>query len=135
MIALTGFTNEAFDYLLAKFAPVYDEYSPFVDEDGFVVKKKKDGKTLHHYPSGLLRINASLELYQRFNDGFTAYYWFGYVSAFKYLQFARRIFIKILKKDHLPKLHSLLMTSYRNIKRLHRTYIQLYWMFGEQWMA
>jgi hypothetical protein len=34
MITLTGFTNDDFNYLLAKFAPVYDEYSPFVDEDG-----------------------------------------------------------------------------------------------------
>jgi len=39
MITLTGFTNEAFTYLLAQFAPVYDEYYPFVDEDGFIVKK------------------------------------------------------------------------------------------------
>jgi hypothetical protein len=39
MITLIGFSNEAFNYLLANFAPVYDEYSPFVDEDGFIFKK------------------------------------------------------------------------------------------------
>jgi hypothetical protein len=39
MITLTGFTGEAFNSLLVKFAPIFDKYSPFVDEDGFIVKK------------------------------------------------------------------------------------------------
>ncbi len=42
MITLTGFTSEAFHYLLVQFAPVYDLYSPFVDEDGYIVKKIKN---------------------------------------------------------------------------------------------
>ena len=55
----------------------------------------------------------------------------------KYLQFARRIIIiiKLLKKDPLAKLLSLLMTSYRNIERLYPVNIQLYRMFGEQRMV
>ena len=41
MTTLTGFTTEAFLYILTMFAPVFDEYSPFVDEDGFIVKSSK----------------------------------------------------------------------------------------------
>ena len=39
MITLTGFTGEAFNYLLGKFAPIFDKYFPFVNEDGFIVKR------------------------------------------------------------------------------------------------
>lgn len=38
---MMGFFNETFNYLVAKFAHVYDEYSPFVDELGFIVLKIK----------------------------------------------------------------------------------------------
>ena len=39
MITLTGFTCEAFEYLIEKFSPVYYEFTPFVDLNGFIIRK------------------------------------------------------------------------------------------------
>ena len=40
MIMLTGFDVRSFHYLLALFAPVFQEYTPFGDENGYIQKKK-----------------------------------------------------------------------------------------------
>ena len=40
MITLTGFDVKSFHYFLDLFHPVFYEYSPFIDDDGFIVKKK-----------------------------------------------------------------------------------------------
>ena len=39
MITLTGFDVNLFHYLCSVFAPLYESYSPFVNEDDFIVKK------------------------------------------------------------------------------------------------
>jgi hypothetical protein len=39
MITLTGSDVNLFHYLLGLFAPVFDKYSPFVDDEGYIVKK------------------------------------------------------------------------------------------------
>ena len=38
MITLTGIDVNSFNYLLGLFAPVFDKYSPFVDDEGYIVK-------------------------------------------------------------------------------------------------
>ena len=38
-ITLTGFHVEAFEYLCSPFAPIYEEYSTFVDCDAYIAKK------------------------------------------------------------------------------------------------
>ena len=105
MITLTGFNSEAFHYLLVQFAPVYDLYSPFVDEDGYIVKKIKNmGRPHTIRPEdclGLLlawtRTRGSLMVLQLI---------FGLTMSplSKYLQFARRIIVKILKNKPLAKI-------------------------------
>ena len=40
MITLTGFDVRTFHYLLALFAPVFEEYTPFGDDNGYIQKKK-----------------------------------------------------------------------------------------------
>jgi len=105
MITLTGFTYEAFNYLLCKFAPFFDKYSPFVDEDGFIVKKiGSRGRPRTIRPEDCLglklawtRTRGSMMVLQLI---------FGITMSplAKYLQFARRIIIKILKKDELAKI-------------------------------
>jgi hypothetical protein len=40
MITLTGFDMESFMYICALFRPLYNNYSPFIDENGYIVKKK-----------------------------------------------------------------------------------------------
>ncbi len=39
MITLMGFTCEAFEYVVGKFSPVYHEFTPFVDLNGFIIRK------------------------------------------------------------------------------------------------
>jgi hypothetical protein len=40
MITLTGFDYNSFQYILVLFSPTYDKYSPWIDESGYIVKKK-----------------------------------------------------------------------------------------------
>jgi hypothetical protein len=40
MITLTGFDMESFMYICALFRLLYNDYSPFIDENGYIVKKK-----------------------------------------------------------------------------------------------
>ena len=40
MITLTGFDIDSFHYICNLFAPYYYEFSPFIDTEGFIVKKK-----------------------------------------------------------------------------------------------
>ena len=85
MISLTGFTNDAFDYFLAKFAPVYDEYSPLVGEDRLIVKKLENmGRPCSIHPEDCLGLGLMLAWsHTRFYDGSTAYLWRDNVSPFK----------------------------------------------------
>jgi hypothetical protein len=39
MITLTGFDMESIYYLLNLFAPVYEQYTPHMDKDGFIIRK------------------------------------------------------------------------------------------------
>ena len=49
MVTMTDFSNEAFNYLLALFANVYDEYLPFVNEYGYIVKKIEQMERLKQF--------------------------------------------------------------------------------------
>ena len=40
MITLTGFDVNSFHYLCSVFAPMCETYSPFVNKDGYIVKKR-----------------------------------------------------------------------------------------------
>lgn len=41
MITLTGFDMASFKYVCSLFAPFYDNYTPFTDANGHIVKKMK----------------------------------------------------------------------------------------------
>jgi len=105
MITLTGFTNEAFNYLLAKFAPVYDEYSPFVDEDGFIVKKiDKMGRPCTILPEDCLGFMLAWSHTRGSIMVLQLIFGISMSPLSKYLQYARRIIIKLLKNDSLAKI-------------------------------
>lgn len=53
MITLTGFSQQVFHYLVNSFTPLFDAYSSFVDEDGYIVKKMS---CMGHPPQFVLRI-------------------------------------------------------------------------------
>ena len=40
MVTLTGFNKDVSLYLCGLFGPVYGKYSPFIDNDDYIVKKK-----------------------------------------------------------------------------------------------
>ncbi len=124
MITLTGFTCEAFEYILQKFSPVYHEFTPFVDPRGFIIRKiSKAGRPRlmqAHDCLGLYlawtRTRGSLMVLQLlFGVTFTA--------VAKYIQFARRIVIDVLKKDEMAKIaipsHDQLETYRALIERRH----------------
>jgi len=122
MITLTGFTCEAFEYVVGKFSPVYHEFTPFVDLNGFIIRKiSKAGRPRlmkAHDCLGLYlawsRTRGSLMVLQLLL-GMT------YTAVAKYIQFARRIVIKVLKKDPLAKIaipsHEQLETYHDLIER------------------
>jgi hypothetical protein len=105
MITLTGFTHDAFNYLLAMFAPIYDAYTPFADVDGFIIKKIEGmGRPRQIRAEDCLglflawsRTRGSMMVLQLI-FGMTM------TPLSKYLQFARRIVVKILKKDNLARI-------------------------------
>ena len=104
MITLTGLITEAFLYILTMFAPVFDEYSPFVDEDGCSVKKlEKIGRRRTILPKDCLGLLLALSHTRGSMMVLQLLFRMTYSSLSKYLQFARRIIIKLLKNDPLAK--------------------------------
>ena len=106
MITLTGFDFRSFHHLLSLFAPLYDRYTPFVNADGFVIKKVSlsRGRPRLMHPSDCLglilgwsRTRGSLMVLQLV-FGMTM------TPIAKYLQFARRILVKALKGYHLAQI-------------------------------
>lgn len=106
MITLTGFNFCSFYHLLTLFAPLYDEYTPFINKDGFIVRKVSlsRGRPRMMHPADCLglvlgwsRTQGSLMVLQLM---------FGLTMnpGAKYLQFAWRILVKALKGHHLAKI-------------------------------
>ena len=60
--------------MVSLFAPVYDEYSPFVDDEGYIMKKLENGTTKDHSPRGLSWLVIDLESHMWVNDGSTAHF-------------------------------------------------------------
>jgi hypothetical protein len=67
MITFNGFDMESFESLLRIFAPVFDDYTPFTDKDGFIVTKKSKagrpriGRFVHVMDLGSILIGQELE--------------------------------------------------------------------------
>jgi hypothetical protein len=71
MIILTDFTRSAFKYWyrLNLFAPVLHEYSPFVDDKGYIMRNMACVGSYIQVVLGLPRFAFGMELYTRLNDG------------------------------------------------------------------
>jgi len=106
MITLTGFDLPSFHFLLNLFAPLYDNYTPFIDKDGYIIQKVSlsRGRPRLMHPADCLGLvlawswtRGSLMVLQLI-FGLTM------TPVSKYLQFARRILVKILKANELAKI-------------------------------
>ena len=76
MITLTGFDAPSFHFLLNLFAPVYEHYLPYVNKDGYIVRKKPDkGMTKDVEPNGLSGSCSGLESYKGVINGVAAVVW------------------------------------------------------------
>jgi hypothetical protein len=106
MITLTGFDLPSFHYLANLFAPIYEQYTPYMDGDGYIIRKVSmtRGRPRMMNPADCLglvlawsRTRGSLMVLQLL---------FGMTMSpvSKYLQFARRILVKILKANPLARI-------------------------------
>ena len=105
MITMTGFSNEAFKYLLPVFAHVNDEYSHFVDEDGYIVETIESvGRPRTLQPENCLPVGGVEESHPWVNDGATANFWDNHDMSFQTLQFIGRYVMRQLKNDPLANI-------------------------------
>ena len=103
LITTTGFNYESLKYIFASFAPIFDDYSPFLDEK--IVKKHstKGRKRKIHVEDcvGLVlmwtRTRGSMYSLQM-TFGMTM------TNFSMYLRFGRRIMVEVLSKDALAKI-------------------------------
>ena len=61
LIMLPGFDLNSFHFVLTLFAPVYQQYTPFVDVDGFIVWKEVSQEAIHNASCGLFRSGFVME--------------------------------------------------------------------------
>jgi hypothetical protein len=102
MIALTAFTREGSDHLISLFVPVYDVYSPFADDEGYIVNCEENGmhgSTKNNLSWWLLWFSFSLS--HTWGSMMVLQLMVGMsMSPFaKYLQFSHWINIKQMNKD------------------------------------
>ncbi len=102
MITLTGFDLPSFHYLANLFAPIYEQYTPYMDADGFIIRKVSlaRGRPRMMNPADCLglvlawsRTRGSLMVLQLL---------FG--MTMPPVANARRILVKILKSNNLAKI-------------------------------
>ena len=100
MITLTGFDMASFHYVCQLFAPLYDDCSPFIDEDGFIVKKKsKCGRPRFMRAEDCLGMALAWSRNRGSLMALQLIFGTTMTPTSKYLQFARRILVKVLLDD------------------------------------
>jgi hypothetical protein len=128
----------SFYYLLNLFAPVYEQYTPFMDENGYIIRKvsMNRGRPRCMNPADCLglvlawsRTRGSLMVLQLI---------FGMTMSpvAKYLQFARRILVKILKANDLAKIQippPEKLEEYRAVIAARHPALDMVW--GVPWMV
>lgn len=124
-IKLTSLDMWSFHFPLNLFAHVYKQYTPFIECDGFIIRKMcmSQGRARLMYPADHLdllmtwsRVQWSLMLIKSI---------FGITMSVvaKYLQFARTTLVKILKIHDIQRSVSLLIRPLRNIISLFKLVI------------
>jgi hypothetical protein len=100
LITLTGLDVETFHYVLRKFAPICDQYSPFIDDEGRIVKKKSNaGRPRLLHPEDILALNLAWTRTQGSTMALQMIFGTTMTPVSKYLRFGRRIFVEVFQHD------------------------------------
>lgn len=105
MVTLTGFDKDAFLYLCGLFGPVYGEYSPFIDDDGYIVKKKsKRGRPRLMTCEDCLGLVLTWTRTRGCLMTLQLIFGMTMTPVAKYIQFARRILVSVLIDNDMAKI-------------------------------
>jgi hypothetical protein len=105
MITLTGFDMDSFMYICALFRPLYNDYSPFIDEDGYIVKKKtKRGRPRLMMAEDCLGLVLAWTRTRGCLMSLQLIFGLTMTPVAKYLQFARRILVVVLIDNEMAKI-------------------------------
>jgi hypothetical protein len=108
MIPLTRFDFASFHFIVNLFAPKYNEYTPVVGWDGFILCKVSltQGRPRLMNPADCLVLVLVLAWSRTQGSMMVIQFIFGLrmIPVAKYLQYAQRVFVKVLKANSLSKI-------------------------------
>lgn len=121
MITLTGFDMASFHYVCQLFAPAYDGYSPFIDEEGFIMRKRSNaGRPRFMNAEDCLGLVLAWSRTRGSLMALQLIFGMSMTPTAKYLQFARRIIVKVLLDDPCARIE---MPSHEKLEE-YRSAIQ-----------
>ena len=133
MITLTGFDMDSFHYICNLFAPMYDNYSPFIDANGYIRKKKsKAGRPRLMNAMDCLGLILGWTRTRGSATALQLIFGTTMTPTCKYLQFARRILVYVLHKDVYAKISmptNEKLEEYRNMIATRHPALQNVWGF------
>ncbi len=105
MITLTGLRFDSFHFLCTLFAPLYDDYTPFVTKDGFIFQKVSLMRGTRRMMNPVDCLDLVLVWSRTRGYLMVLQLSFGLTMTplTKYLQLTRRILVKALKANSLAK--------------------------------
>jgi hypothetical protein len=117
MITLTGFDMESFMYICALFCPLYNDYSPFIDENRYIVKKKtkRGGPRLMKAEDCLGLVVLAWTHTQGCLMSLQLIFGMTMTPVAKYLQFACRILVVVLINNDMAKIEMPMGEEYRSM--------------------
>lgn len=105
MITLTGFDIDSFHYICNLFSSFYNDYSPFIDGDGYIAKKKsKRGRPRMMTAEDCLGLVLAWSRTRGSMMALQLIFGMTMTPVGKYIQFARRILVRVLTSDEMAKI-------------------------------
>lgn len=101
LITLTGLNFETFDWLLERFRPLYEEYSPFIDPNGKIVRIRFQGRGRKRLIDAQDCLGLVLAWTRTRGSNMVLQMIFGMTGTpvSMYLRYARRLLIRILANE------------------------------------
>ena len=118
MITLTGFDVHSFHYLCSLFGPVYHSYSPFVNEDGYIVtKRSRAGRPFQMRSKDCLGLVLAWTHTRGSLMALQLIFGIKMTPTANYLQFAHQILMKVLRNNESVKI---VMPSAHQLEKYHQ---------------